>query len=63
MSNIILQGNEINAKEYVEKITIEGIGEEKSLNPRLIVAKGGLYFENIHMNSLKEITATIEVIQ
>ena len=41
MSNIIVQGNEINAKEYVEKITIEGIGEEKSLNPRLIVAKGG----------------------
>ena len=41
MSNIIIQGNEINAKEYVEKITIEGIGEEKSLNPRLIVAKGG----------------------
>lgn len=41
MSNIIVQGNEINAKQYVEKITIEGIGEEKSLNPRLIVAKGG----------------------
>ena len=40
MSNIIVQGNEINAKEYVEKITIEGIGEEKSLNIKIIVAKG-----------------------
>ena len=40
MSNIIVQGNEINAKQYVEKITIEGIGEEKSLNIKIIVAKG-----------------------
>ena len=42
MSNIIVQGNEINAKQYVEKITIEGIGEEKSLNPRMIVAKNNM---------------------
>lgn len=63
MSNIIIQGNEINARKYLEKITIEGIGEEKTLNPRIVVAKGGLYSENIHINSLKEITATIEVIQ
>lgn len=41
MSNIIIQGNEINARKYLEKITIEGIGEEKTLNPRIVVAKGG----------------------
>lgn len=42
MSNIIIQGNEINAKQYVEKVTIEGVGEEKSLNPRLILAKNNM---------------------
>ena len=41
MSNIIIQGAELNAKEYVDKVVIEGVGEEKTLNPRIIVSSGG----------------------
>lgn len=51
MSNIIIQGNEINARKYLEKITIEGIGEEKSLNPRLIVAGGSKLEDVVSFNN------------
>ena len=62
MSNIIVQGNEINAKQYVEKITIEGIGEEKSLNPRLIVADTKKlswdYIDSVDLNKIIHGTLT-----
>ncbi len=52
MSNIIIQGNEINAKKYVDKITIDGIGEEKTLNPKIVVADNNANNKNVSIARL-----------